>query len=93
MLELRLIEPDETLAPILNAEFFDFLKMQLSLAIGPIAEFIIEDEIREFSEDPDRVPLQRAAELVEQLARQIHRKEKRLVFQQLMVKKIKALYP
>ena len=90
--DLRLIEQDETSAPILNAEFFGFLKQQLSLAIGPIAEYIIEDEVREFSDDPNRVPRQHAAELVEQLARQIHRNEKRLLFQQAMIKRIKAIH-
>ena len=79
--------------PMLNKEFFNFLVAQLSFALGPIAEFLIEEEIREFFDDPAKVPRRRAAELVNLLARQIPRKEKRVAFQQAMVLKIKETSP
>jgi hypothetical protein len=79
--------------PMLNKEFFNFLVAQLSFALGPIAEFLIEEEIREFGDDPAKVPRRRAAELVNLLARQIPRKEKRVAFQQAMVLKIKETSP
>ena len=79
--------------PMLNKEFFSFLVAQLSFALGPIAEFLIEEEIREFGDDPAKVPRRRAAELVNLLARQIPRKEKRVAFQQAMVLKIKETGP
>ena len=91
--ELHLIEKVEKVSPILDKHFFDFLKTHLSLAMGPIAEFLIEDEIQELGEKPTKVPCHRAAELVELLARQIPREDKRVPFQQAMVKKIKEIQP
>jgi hypothetical protein len=88
----QLIEKVENAVSMLDKEFFDFLTDQLSLAIGPIAEFLIEDEIRELGDDSTRIPLRRAAELVNLLARQIPRKEKRVGFQQAMVNKIKEAH-
>lgn len=88
---INLIEKVEKKSFALNKAFFDFLTAQLSLALGPIAEFLIEDEIRELGYDPTNFPFQRTAELVNILARQIPRDEKRLVFQQVMVEKIKKI--
>jgi len=75
----------------LDNEFFDFLKMQLSLALGPIAGYLIEDEIREFGGDLAKIPRHRAAELADRLSRQIQRQEKKIEFQQALVKKIKEI--
>lgn len=75
----------------LDNEFFDFLKMQLSLALGPIAGYLIEDEILEFGGDFTKVPRHRAAELADRLSRQIQRQEKKIAFQQALVKKIKEI--
>ncbi|MFC1811574.1 hypothetical protein ACFL03_02670 [Thermodesulfobacteriota bacterium] len=88
----QLIEKVENAVSMLEKEFFDFLTDQLSLAIGPIAEFLIEDEIRELGDDSTRIPLRRAAELVNLLARQIPREEKRVGFQQAMANKIKETH-
>lgn len=75
----------------LDSEFFDFLKMQLSLALGPIAGYLIEDEIRGFGGDVAKVPRHRAAELVDRLSRQIQRQENKITFQQALLKKIKEI--
>ena len=90
---VNLIVKVDKSVPMLNKEFFNFLVAQLSFALGPIAEFLIEEEIREFGDDPAKVPRRRAAELVNLLARQIPRKEKRVAFQQAMVLKIKGTSP
>lgn len=86
---VQLIEKVENAVPVLNKDFYDFLTFQLCIALGPIAEFLIEDEIREFGSDPSKIPFTRAAELVNLLARQIPREGKKIVFQQAMVQKIK----
>ena len=91
--DLLLIEVVEDATPSLNMAFYTFFKTQLSLAMGPLAEFLLDDEIREFGGDPTKIPFHRAAELVDLLARQIPRKEKRIVFQQSMVNKIKEIQP
>ena len=77
---VNLIAKVDKSVPMLNKEFFNFLVAQLSFALGPIAEFLIEEEIREFGDDPAKVSRRRAAELVNLLARQIPRKEKRVAF-------------
>ncbi len=89
----QLIEKVETTVPVLNDEFLDFLQNQLALALGPIAEILIEDELLEFGNNPQEVPFYRAAELVNLLARQIPRQEKKNAFQQVMAKKIKETKP
>lgn len=91
--DLLLIEVVEDATPTLNMEFYNFFKTQLSLAMGPLAEFLLDDETKEFGGEPTKIPLHRAAELVDVLARQIPRKEKRVAFQQAMVKKIRETKP
>jgi hypothetical protein len=91
--KIQLIEKVEVAVPMLNDDFFTFLKNQLSVALGPIAEFLIEDEIQTLSDVPGQLPFHRAAELVNLLARQIPRPENRVVFQQAMAQKIKETKP
>jgi hypothetical protein len=88
--KLKLIEKKAT--PMLDNNFLDFLKNQLNMAVGPIAEYLIEDEIQELGGESNTIPIHRAAELVDLLAKQILRKEKRVAFQQAMIKKIKEIH-
>ncbi len=88
---LDLIEKVEKTVPMLDNNFFAFLQSHLSLAMGPIAELLIEDEVIELGDGSKTIPRQRAAELADSLARQIPRKEKRIVFQEAVIKKIKEI--
>ena len=65
------------------------LQKELSLAIGPLAEIVIEDAAGDLGHDLFRFPSQRAAELVELIGREIKRGDKRVVFTQNMVAAIK----
>ena len=89
LLRIRLIEPVEDTVSLLDGEFFEYLGNQLCLAIGPIAGILIEEAVGDLGYDRARFPSQRAAELVDTLARQIRRKEKRFSFQKAMVRKIR----
>jgi hypothetical protein len=89
LLRLQLIELAEDAIPVADKGFLDYLKMELSLAIGPLAEVIIEDTVNELGYSMAKVPQHRAAELVEMLAREIHREDKKVIFKQNMVSKIK----
>ncbi len=89
----KLIEEVETIGSVLNEEFLDFIQHQLTWALGPIAEFLIEDELLEFDEHPEKIPFYRAAELVNLLAHHIPRQEKKVAFQKAMAKKIKETKP
>jgi hypothetical protein len=89
LMELKLIEAGEDSLSILDAEFLETLNKELSLAVGPIAEVLIEDATGDLGYAPERFPTHRAAELVDLLARQIRREEKLTSFKQNMVNMIR----
>jgi site-specific recombinase XerC len=72
----------------LDKDFFDYLVSHLSLAVGPIAQVLIEDEVHDLGQHISRFPGHRVAELVDNLAQEIRRKEKKEVFLKMMAAKI-----
>ena len=88
LLDLEVIIPVDGRIPILREEFFGYLTDQLSLAIGPMAELLIEDALATLGYDRIRFPIHRAEELIDLLAQKIYREEKRSVFKQNMIEKI-----
>ena len=88
---LGLLEPVHDAVKMLDSDFFEYLESHLSLAVGPIAGVLIEDELQQFGANAKRIPIQRAPELVNLLAHQIPRSDRRIAFQQAMVKMIKQL--
>jgi len=88
LLDLEVIIPADGRIPILREEFFGYLRDQLSLAIGPMAELLIEDALATLGYDRIRFPIHRAEELIDLLAQKIYREEKRSVFKQNMIEKI-----
>jgi len=93
LLELKLIEPFEEAVSLLGRDFFNNLDEQLSLAIGPIARVLIEDAVLDLGHSLSKFPSYRAAELVDILAREIQKEDKRVQFQRVMVEKIKEIQP
>jgi hypothetical protein len=89
LLQLELVEPVEGAVSMLDDDFFGYLQIQLSLAIGPIAEVLIEDAVIDLGHQPTQFPSHRAAELVDLLAREIQREEKMVIFKQNMVNRIR----
>jgi hypothetical protein len=88
-LQNGLVEKVDKETVTLDKDFFDYLVGQLSLAVGPIAQVLIEDEIHKLGHETSRFPGQRVAELVHNLAREIRRKEKKDVFLKMMATKIR----
>jgi hypothetical protein len=88
LLNLGLIELVQKDVVVLDADFFRHLVSQLSLATGPIASILIEDEIHDLGYTVDRFPGYRAAELIDRLAAQIRRADKRTSFIENMSHKI-----
>jgi|SaaInl8_200m_RNA_FD_contig_31_577632_length_423_multi_4_in_0_out_0_1 hypothetical protein len=79
---------------ILEKEFLDYLKTQLSQVMGPLAEVIIKDEIREMGEELSKIPHHRAADLVFFIAQKIPREEKKKIFLETMIKRLNEVnYP
>ena len=89
LLKLKLIEAAEEDIPVLDKDFFVFLTDQLSIITGPIAQVMVEDAIRDIAHGSSTIPVNRAAELIEMLSRQIPETEKRTSFIQTMLAKIK----
>ena len=89
LLKIKLIEPVAEAISAVDADFMDTLKRELSLAIGPLAQILIEDAVNDLGQSVTRFPTRRAPELVESLSREIQREDKRSVFKQAMVRKIK----
>jgi hypothetical protein len=89
LLKIKLIEPVAEAISAVDADFMDTLKRELSLAIGPLAQILIEDAVNDLGQSWTRFPTRRAPELVESLSREIQREDKRAVFKQAMVRKIK----
>ena len=84
-----LVEKEEQKITTLDREFFEFLMAQLSLAVGPIAQVLIEDEVENLGYELSRFPGHRVTELIERLAQEIRREEKKDVFLKLMAAKIR----
>jgi hypothetical protein len=89
LLQLKLVESAAEDILMADDDFFNFLNTQLSLAVGPVAEILIEDEIANMDHGISKFPAFRAAELVEILAMTIEREEKRSAFKLGMVNKLK----
>lgn len=89
LLKLKLIEQVAEAITAVDAEFLDSLKRELSLAIGPLAQILIEDAVHDMGQSMARFPTRRAPELVESLSREIQREDKRAAFKQAMLRKIK----
>ena len=87
--KLKLIEAVESTAHAIDKDFFDFLVAELSLALGPLAEVIVEDGVDDLGYTFQNFPTHRAAELINLLAQEIQRDEKKAEFKQNMVQKIK----
>jgi hypothetical protein len=86
---LGLIEQVGGAPAVMDASFFAKLRQHLSQAMGPIAAILIEDEIGDMGVSPEQFPRHLAADLIAALARQIPREEKRIAFQQAMIREIK----
>ncbi len=89
LLELKLIETVEVGIAVVDNEFISYMITELSMAIGPLGEVIVEDGLEDLGFSRNNFPTHRAAELINLLAQEIQREEKKTEFKQNMVKKIR----
>ena len=89
LMQNGLVQKVEQGIATLDKDFFDFLVVHLSLAVGPIAQVLIEEEVAALGCTLARFPGHRVAELVDNLAREIRREEKKDVFLKSMAAKIR----
>ena len=84
LLKVGLIEPVKSRGAVLDPSFLERLRHELIKAVGPIGEFLIEDVAGSMNLAMDAIPVQQAAELIVNLAREIPNKKQRVVFQSAM---------
>jgi len=90
LLKLGLIEKVEKEVIPVGNDFFRNLLDELALAIGPIASVLIEDEVQDLGYDVNSFPSFLVTELVDRLASEIRREEKKTIFIKNMANIIRA---
>jgi len=93
LLDQGLIEPVQKGVPVLNQSFIQTLRINLSRAIGPMAEILIDDLTADMQIDPAAIPVHQAAELITHLSLEIPDEEHRMQFKKTLLailKKIRA---
>ena len=75
LLSLKLIEIVESAAQVLDHDFITYLISEMSIAIGPLGEVIVEDGLEDLGFSKTNFPTHRAAELINLLAQEIQRDE------------------
>ena len=90
LLKLGLIEKVEKEIIPVDSVFFRQLLDELALAIGPIASVLIEDEVQDLGHDVKTFPSYLVTELVDRLAGEIRREEKKVIFIKNMVNIIRT---
>lgn len=91
LLSMRLVEPVGRRVSLLSNDFFEYLSAELSLALGPIAGVLIEEAVHDLGQIRSEFSRRQAPELVDLLAREIQREDKRLTFKRNMVEKLKEI--
>lgn len=85
LIRLGLVEPVKKDLPVLDKIFLQALKINLSKAIGPIAEFLIEEVASEMAITDPGIPVHQAAEMIATLSHEIPDAEKRIEFKKSMM--------
>lgn len=85
LLNQGLIEYVKKDVPFLDRIFLDALRINLSVAIGPMAEILIEDIVAEMDFNISEIPVNQAAELISSLSLEIPDEKSRLDFKKSML--------
>jgi hypothetical protein len=85
LLDQGLIESVQKDIPVLDQSFIETLRLNLSRAIGPMAEILIEDMAAEMEMDPSGIPINQAAELIAHLSLEVPDEENRMQFKKSML--------
>ena len=89
LIKIGLIEALESQPKVLGRSFFNSLSTTMARMVGPIAPILIDDAVADLGHERSSFPIQRVAELIDALSVEIRQKEKRLAFQQGMMKMLK----
>jgi hypothetical protein len=90
LLKQNLIEASSNGVKILNKRFLEMLEAELAIAVGPIAEVLIEDAMADLGYGNGSIPYSKAPELIELISRDIQREEKKAGFIKNMIDFLKT---
>ena len=85
LLDQGLIEPVQKDIKEMDDSFLESLQINLSKAIGPMAEILIAEVMEEMELDPDGIPVNHAAEMITQLSLEIPDGENQIQFKKSML--------
>ena len=85
LLKQGLIEPVKKDVAYLDRVFLEALRINLSRVIGPMAEILIEDVVMEMNLKSSEIPINQAAELINNLSLEIPDEKDRIVFKKSML--------
>jgi len=85
LLKQGLVAPVKKDVPVLDKTFVEALRINLSRAIGPMAEILIEDVSADMDLDSAGIPINQAAELITNLALEIPDENQRIQFKKAMI--------
>ena len=85
LLKQGLIEPVQKGVPVLDNTFLEELRINLSKAIGPMAEILIADMAADMELDPAAIPVNQAAELIAHLSLEVPDEENQMQFKKSML--------
>jgi len=85
LLKQGLIEPVKKDVPYLDHVFLEALRINLSKVIGPMAEILIEDVVAEMELKTSEIPVNQAAELINNLSLEIPDEKNRIEFKKSML--------
>lgn len=85
LLKQGLIEPVKKDLAVLDESFLEVLRINLTKAIGPMAEILIADVVEEMDLDASAIPVNQAAELIAQLSLEVPEEENQIQFKKSMI--------
>ena len=89
LLKLKLIESVEKKAQFLNNKFIESLRTNLSQAVGPMAQIIIEDTVADMGLKMSEIPEHQAAELISNIAQEVPEENNQIEFKKTMIEIMK----
>ena len=89
LLKLKLIEPVQKKGRFLSNKFLEDLRLNLSQAVGPMAQILIEDTVAEMELKMFEIPGHQAAELISNIAQEIPEENNQIEFKKTMIEIMK----
>jgi DNA-binding MarR family transcriptional regulator len=85
LIKLKLIETVERSNRFLGKKFLEDLRLNLSAAVGPMAQILIEDTIAAMELKISEIPDHMAAELISNIAREVPEENNQIKFKKNMI--------